>query len=112
MGCHQTNSLDKGSIWLILPVYQQLHSRLFTCEKQNETKFKARALASSTMSPKVLKQLESELRAFMIVSESPSNSTSSTPSSRAKEIAFLQAIASTSSIAERRLILSESAPMN
>ena len=57
---------------------------------------------SSTMWPKKLKQLESELRALMIVSESPSKTTSSTPISKANEIALLQAIASTSSIAEGR----------
>ena len=49
-GCHQTNSVDKGEY---LANFANLSATAFpcllTCEKQNETKFEVRVLASSAM---------------------------------------------------------------
>ena len=77
--------------------------------KEQEMKLAAARLESSTRLPKAAKQSESEVRCLKITSESPSNTTSWIPISRAKCIARRQDMASTFSTDGGRLILSKRA---
>lgn len=58
----------------------------FTWEKDDATRFIARSFTSVTIWPNDARQCESTLMAFVIVSESPSKTTFSSPISNAKEI--------------------------
>ena len=78
---------------------------LFTWTKLADAKFRAIVLTSSIMRPKELKQGRAKLRAFIIVSESPSNTTSLKPGFKVKTTADLQAKASTSSTVIGRVSL-------
>ena len=110
MSSIQTRGANENLEFLANLTATLLQSRR-TWEKNQFRNFEEAARESSTRWPKCEKQMLSELSFLIKTSESPSTTTSYSPSSMANVIALRQARASTSSTEGGRGIFSDKAPI-